>query len=510
MIHAVVGRTVFMFLDAVGNAQFTRQGLQGFMRAGHGDKIRAEIGHVILQALRGIAFRVDRNEQHLVSGPVGELHVQLRQVVKRAGAYIRAVGEAEKHQRPFALQTIQAKGFTVLVKQLECRYFARFGQYQQGSLLRRLFLLRGLPQGETGACTQYGDQYEGQVDVFCIAQKRFSCSFHGSFPAPARLYCVIRRDVPCVTGKTMTENLTLAEWIDHVAAQFAAAGLHYGHGTDNEQDEAAWLVLHAAGGALDGSFDDWGRLADEATAEKIEALSRLRRESGKPLAYLTGTAFFAGLAFEVNENVLVPRSPLAELILDGFRPWVKAAPPERVLDMCTGSGCIGIAAAVHTPGLRVDLADISRAALEVAHRNVQRHAVADRVTLFESDLFASLPPRAYDLVLANPPYVPAAAIAALPREYRAEPRLGLVSGDDGLDAPLAILLDAPRFLCEYGVLVCEVGESEDRLAALLPAVPFTWLEFEDGGSGVFVLTRDELLKAAPAVQAAMGKRNDVT
>ncbi|MEE4218819.1 MAG: 50S ribosomal protein L3 N(5)-glutamine methyltransferase [Xanthomonadales bacterium] len=308
----------------------------------------------------------------------------------------------------------------------------------------------------------------------------------------------------------MTENLTLANWTDRVTAQFATAGLHYGHGTDNAQDEAAWLVLHAAGAALDGRFEDWGRVADEATARKIEELSRLRCETGKPLAYLTGTAFFAGLAFEVNEDVLVPRSPLAELIPDGFRPWVKPGQIEWVLDMCTGSGCIGIAAAVHTPGLRVDLADISPAALDVARRNVQRHAVADRVALFESDLFAALPPRAYDLVLANPPYVPAASIAALPREYREEPEIGLVSGNDGLDAPLAILLDAPRFLCEYGVLVCEVGESEDRLATLLPGVPFTWLEFQHGGSGVFVLTREELLEAAPRVEAAMDKRNDVT
>lgn len=308
----------------------------------------------------------------------------------------------------------------------------------------------------------------------------------------------------------MTENLTLAQWIARVAAQFAAADLHYGHGTDNEQDEAAWLVLHAAGAALDGSFDDWGQLVDAATMKKIEELSHRRRETGKPLAYLTGTAFFAGLAFEVNEDVLVPRSPLAELILDGFRPWAKPGALQGVLDMCTGSGCIGIAAAVHTPGLRVDLADISPAALDVARRNVQRHGVGDRVSLFESDLFASLPPAAYDLVLANPPYVPAASVAALPREYRQEPELGLVSGADGLDAPLAILLDAPRFLCEYGVLVCEVGESEQRLAALLPDVPFTWLEFEQGGSGVFVLTRDELLKAAPAVETAIGKRNDVT
>lgn len=306
------------------------------------------------------------------------------------------------------------------------------------------------------------------------------------------------------------QNLTIADWVDHVAQQFTAAGLHFGHGTDNALDEAAWLVLHAVGAPLDGRFDDWGRvlLGDEVT--EIERLSLLRCSTGKPLAYLTGTAFFAGLAFDVNEDVLVPRSPLAELILDGFRPWVKPRGLERVLDMCTGSGCIGIATAVHMPHVCVDLADISRAALDVAQRNVMRHGVQDRVNLFESDLFNALPAQAYDLVLANPPYVPAATIATLPREYREEPEIGLASGGDGLDAPLAVLLDAPRFLCEYGVLLCEVGESEDRLAALLPEVPFTWLEFERGGSGVFVLTREQLLEAAPAVGVAMGKRNDVT
>lgn len=306
------------------------------------------------------------------------------------------------------------------------------------------------------------------------------------------------------------QNLTIADWVDRVAQQFTVAGLHFGHGTDNAQDEAAWLVLHTVGAPLDGRFDDWGRVLDGDEVTEIERLSLLRCSSSKPLAYLTGTAFFAGLAFDVNEDVLVPRSPLAELILDGFQPWVKPGGLERVLDMCTGSGCIGIATAVHMPHVRVDLADISRAALDVAQRNVLRHGVQNRVCLFESDLFAALPEQAYDLLLANPPYVPAAAIASLPSEYREEPEIGLASGGDGLDAPLAILLDAPRFLCEYGVLLCEVGESEDRLAALLPEVPFTWLEFERGGSGVFVLTREQLLEAAPVVDAAMGKRNDVT
>lgn len=308
----------------------------------------------------------------------------------------------------------------------------------------------------------------------------------------------------------MTETQTIESMIGELAQRFSEAGLYFGHGTDNALDEAAWLVLHIAGKPLDGSFEDWRDRLDDSQVCEIERLARARCETGRPLAYLLGTAWFAGLEFEVNEDVLVPRSPIAELIGDGFSPWVKPERLEHVLDMCTGSGCIGIATAARLPDARVDLADISPAALDVARRNVDRHGLGNRVRLFESNLFRAVPEIAYGLILANPPYVPDAAVQALPREYREEPELGLASGADGLDAPLQILLDAPRYLCEYGVLICEVGESDERLDNLLPSVPFTWLEFEHGGSGVFVLDRDELQAATPAVSAAMELRANVT
>ena len=304
--------------------------------------------------------------------------------------------------------------------------------------------------------------------------------------------------------------MTIAEWIEAVAERLSDAGLHFGHGTDNAQDEAAWLVLHVLGQPLDGSFDEWDGLVDESAAAAIEDLVRLRCTSGKPLAYLTGTAYFAGLPFEVDESVLVPRSPFAELILEGFRPWLEPAKAERVLDMCTGSGCIAIATAVHLPQLRVDAVDISGEALQIAARNAARHDVAGRVRLIESDLFQSLPECRYDLIMANPPYVPERALDELPGEYRSEPGLGLVSGADGLDAALKILRDAERFLAPEGALICEVGESEERLQRLLPGIPFLWLEFEHGGSGVFVLTRQQLMEAGPAVAAVLGKRKHVT
>ena len=303
--------------------------------------------------------------------------------------------------------------------------------------------------------------------------------------------------------------MIVAECIEQLIRQFDDADLCYGHGTDNSRDEAAWLVLHVVGASLDGDFDDWGRVVTETEQLEVNRLARSRCESRLPLAYLLGVAWFAGLEFEVDENVLVPRSPLAELILQQYRPWIEPGRVDRILDMCTGSGCIAIASALHMPGAQVDAADISRKALEVARRNAEWHRLVDRVTLIESDLFNSIPACRYDLIVANPPYVPAQTVRDLPAEYRAEPGLGLASGGDGLDAVLSILVDAPDFLGEDGVLVCEVGESEHRLAAALPGMPFLWLEFEHGGCGVFVLTKDQLKEARADLAVFIGERRDV-
>ncbi|MBT8048681.1 MAG: 50S ribosomal protein L3 N(5)-glutamine methyltransferase [Xanthomonadales bacterium] len=303
--------------------------------------------------------------------------------------------------------------------------------------------------------------------------------------------------------------MIITECIERVAKKLERAGLSFGHGTDNPSDEAAWLVLHAVGAPLDGSFDRWEQELGERQLARVERLLEARCSSRRPLAYLIGTARFAGLEFEVDENVLVPRSPLAELILEQFRPWADPERINRVLDMCTGSGCIAIATAVYLPGAKVDAADISEAALAVADRNRQRHRLAGRVSLIRSDLFRSVAECRYDLIVSNPPYVPVASMADLPQEYRAEPGLGLVSGADGLDAVLSILVDAPRFLSEHGVLVCEVGESAERLQACLPGVSFIWLEFEHGGSGVFVLDRAQLAEAHDEVAGLIRERMNV-
>jgi ribosomal protein L3 glutamine methyltransferase len=303
--------------------------------------------------------------------------------------------------------------------------------------------------------------------------------------------------------------MMIAERIKRVTAQLEKEGLCYGHGTDNSNDEAAWLVLHVAGAPLDGSFEEWGRELTPAESLEIDRLVEARCGTRQPLAYLLGSAWFAGLEFVVNPSVLVPRSPIAELLLDQYQPWLESGQTGCMLDMCTGSGCIAIASAVYLPGLRVDAADISQEALEVAQSNIDRYHLSDRVTLIESDLFSAIPDRVYSLIVANPPYVPTRSLSGLPQEYRSEPDLGLVSGEDGLDAVLSILLDAPRFLGEDGVLVCEVGESEDRLALALPSVPFLWLEFSQGGSGVFVLTRGQLEEASENVARLIKDRENV-
>lgn len=302
--------------------------------------------------------------------------------------------------------------------------------------------------------------------------------------------------------------MNISEWISRAEHRFEKAGLHFGHGTDNASDEAVWLVLHVAGVALDGSFENWQQPMDVSQGKQIEDLIKARIESRKPLAYLLRRAWFAGLEFEVNEDVLVPRSPIAELIQEQFSPWLGTRSAPRILDLCTGSGCIAIAIATFLPGSRVDATDISGSAMQLAQRNVQRHELEHRVRLLQSDLFAGLVGERYDLIVTNPPYV-AESDARLPAEYQAEPALGLYSGADGLDICLRIMQQSPHHLEEGGILICEVGESADRLAQALPAVPFLWLEFVTGGEGVFLLGKDVLLQIADDVSKLIEERSRV-
>lgn len=288
-------------------------------------------------------------------------------------------------------------------------------------------------------------------------------------------------------GEPVTAR-ALVHWAER---RLARAGLAFGHGTDNPRDEAVWLVFHALGLPFDCAEAALDAVRDPADVAAARALVEQRIVSRRPAAYLTGRMWFAGLEFAVDERVLVPRSPIAELVERGFGPWIDPARVRRVLDIGTGSGCIAVAAALALPRARVDATDVSAAALEVAAGNVARHGVTGRVRLHRADLFPSRG-GPWDVIVSNPPYVPEAGIAGFPAEYRHEPALGLAGGEDGLVLVRRILAGAAARLSTHGILVVEVGAGEAALEAAFPALPFTWVEFDRGGEGVFVLTRAEL------------------
>lgn len=295
-------------------------------------------------------------------------------------------------------------------------------------------------------------------------------------------------------------GMSAGEAMRRLAEAFERAGLWFGHGTACAQDEAGWLVGSIVGvdyglpppelDAVLAALPDHVLSADEA--ERVSRVAAERIERRAPLAYLLGEAWFAGLPFAVDPRVLVPRSPIAELIQDRFTPWVDPDRVSRVLEIGTGSGCIAIATALALPGARVDATDVSAGALAVARENVMRHGVEARVTLIESDLFDAVAPAHYDLIVTNPPYVDASEMRARPPEYRHEPEIGLAAGEDGLDVVRRLLAAAADWLTPDGALIVEVGVSEEALQRAYPTVPFVWLEFEHGGHGVFVLSREDL------------------
>jgi ribosomal protein L3 glutamine methyltransferase len=291
---------------------------------------------------------------------------------------------------------------------------------------------------------------------------------------------------------------TVGALLTSSARRLARARLTFGHGTDNPVDEAAALLFHALGLDHEDAPAIYARPVTAAERRRVERLIERRIRERRPAAYLMRRMWFAGLEFYVDERVLVPRSPIAELIVAGFQPWIEPARVRRVLDIGTGSGCIAIACAYAFPRARIDATDISAAALAVARRNIRRHRLVGRVIPIRADLFNGLSGRRYDIIVSNPPYVSARELKALPAEYRHEPAIALASGRKGLDAVAMILRGAARHLKRGGILVVEVGNTQKTLERHYPAVPFTWLEFERGGGGVFLLTREQLIAHATA------------
>ena len=276
------------------------------------------------------------------------------------------------------------------------------------------------------------------------------------------------------------------------ARALRAARVHFGHGTDSARDEAAELVFFAAGLAHSLGAAAYGTELRPRQTARIDQLLHRRIAERIPLPYLTHRAFFAGLELYVDERVLVPRSPIAELVMNRFEPWTDARRVRRILDVGTGSGAIALACAKAFPRARVDAADISAAALQVCRRNVRRLGLSGRVTAIQSDHFDGVAGRRYDIIVSNPPYVGRDEMRALPPEYRHEPRLGLASGADGLDSVRAIFAGAREHLEDDGILVVEVGNTEKALLKAFPRLPFVWPRIAMGGGGVFLLNAHDL------------------
>jgi ribosomal protein L3 glutamine methyltransferase len=290
------------------------------------------------------------------------------------------------------------------------------------------------------------------------------------------------------------DSVSVEQLIRHGAAALDAAGVWFGHGTDNSIDEPAELVFFAAGLRHEDAGQVYGSTLTAAQRSAALSLFERRIRERVPAAYLTRRMWFAGHEFYVDERVLVPRSPIAELIDARFGPWIDAGRVRRILDIGTGSGCIAIACAHAFPESHVDAADVSHDALAVTEINIERHGVGQRVRPVRSDVFSALAGQTYDVIVSNPPYVGAVEFSELPEEYLREPSLGLTAGVDGLDVVRRILAHAHRHLEPGGILVVEVGNSEDTLVEAFPQLPFTWLEFAHGGGGVFLLRRDQLDK----------------
>jgi len=305
-----------------------------------------------------------------------------------------------------------------------------------------------------------------------------------------------------VEAPPITDELnTLRDYIRWGSSEFYRAQLSFGHGFVSALDEAVYLVLHALHLPWDWPEQYFDCELTQAERSYVYAILMQRIKTRQPAAYITHEAWFCGLSFYVDERVLVPRSPIAELIQQRFEPWLVADQVKNVLDLCTGSGCIAICCQHAFPQAQVCASDLSLDALEVARINLDKHELTADIELYESDLFAQIPPQKFDLIVSNPPYVDAEDMAGLTDEFQAEPSMGLAAGEDGLEKVDRILQQAGAYLSEQGLLVIEVGNSQPAMMRKYDHLPLSWIEFEQGGDGVFCITAQEL-RASSSIASA--------
>ncbi|VAW92341.1 Ribosomal protein L3 N(5)-glutamine methyltransferase [hydrothermal vent metagenome] len=292
----------------------------------------------------------------------------------------------------------------------------------------------------------------------------------------------------------MSNPNTITAWIDWAQQHFADAELYFGHGTDDSISETIYLLAYALNTDFDLSgFEKDTPLSTEQN-ENIHSLLRSRVEKKIPAAYLVNEAWFCGLPFYVDDTVLIPRSPIAELIESEFQPWIKRQNIHSILEIGTGSGCIALSCAYYLQDVTVDAVDVDEHAISIANKNTQNLELESRVNIIKSDVFSAITTKKYDIIVSNPPYVSVQEYDALPAEYKHEPEIGLKSGDDGLDCVRIILSEAADYLNDDGILIVEVGNSQTNLESAFPDIPFMWLDFEFGGSGVFLLEKVQLNK----------------
>ena len=301
-------------------------------------------------------------------------------------------------------------------------------------------------------------------------------------------------------SKEITRSLTtITDYIRWACSEFYRHQLTFGHGFENPLDEAVYLVLHALNLPFDWPESYFSSQLTEKERERVVAIIMQRIKTRQPAAYVTREAWFCGLPFYVDERVLVPRSPIGELINQHFEPWIDSTQVDSILDLCTGSGCIAIACQYAFPDAHVAASDLSKDALEVARENLNRHQLSTQIELYESDVFDQIPPQRFDLIVSNPPYVDAEDMAALSEEFKAEPNMGLEAGEDGLEIVDRMLLQAVDYLSDDGLLVVEVGNSQAAMMDKYPDLPLTWIEFEHGGSGVFCISASDLKQSFKTV-----------